>query len=72
MTFSCISILIQNWKLKRDNFQFSIFIEKLRNKIFVFCFSIFILFQNTKLPLIELTNVTEKSFTFLKVIFKGL
>ena len=51
MTFLCISISIQNWKLKKRNFQFSIFIEKMKNLIFVLRYSIFILFQNTELPL---------------------
>ena len=37
--------------------QFSIFIEKLKNKTFVFRFSIFNLFQNTKIPLIKLTII---------------
>ena len=44
-------------KLKIEKRQFSIFIEKLKNKIFVFGFSIFILFQNTKLPVIKLTII---------------
>ena len=41
MTFLCISISMQNWKFKKDSFQFSIFIEKLKNKIFLLRFSIF-------------------------------
>ena len=53
----CISVSIQNWKLKKENFQFSFFVEKLKNKIFIFRFSIFILLQNTKLPLIKLTII---------------
>ena len=36
MTFLCISISTQNWKLKKGNFQFSIFIEKLKYKVFMF------------------------------------
>ena len=35
------------------NFPFPIFIEKLKNKIFYFSFSGFILFQNTKLGVIS-------------------
>ena len=42
--FFCISISFQDWKLRKD-----IFIWKLKNKICVFRFPIFILFQNTKL-----------------------
>ena len=53
--FLCISILIKNWK--KTIFNFLIYIGKLKNKIFVFRFSIFILFQNTKQPLIKLTIV---------------
>ena len=46
-------------KLKIEKRQFSIFnfYWKIENKIFVFRFSIFILFQNTKLPLIKLTKI---------------
>ena len=38
MTFLCISVLIQNWKLKKDNFQFSTFIEKWKIKFSFFTF----------------------------------